>query len=300
MMDTDIGLIGLGVMGRSMARNLLRGGFSLHVNTRTPEKAKELISEGAVWHDRIGTIATKCQLVMTILGDPEDVKSIYMGEHGLLNLSQKDSILVDMTTSSPELAIKLNKLGQQNGIHVLDAPVSGGDIGARNASLSIMVGGNQEAFVKILPILRTIGSNIVYQGPAGNGQHTKMVNQICIAAGKLAVCEGLIYGQAVGLDLKNVLNSIESGAAGSWTLSNLGPRMLKGDFDPGFFIKHFVKDLRIAKKVADVKELTMPGLKLALELYEAMIADGDGDLGTQALFKKMKSLSHTLDDPSLD
>ena len=280
----NIGFIGTGVMGNSMAGHLIKAGYKLHIFTRTKSKAESLIEKGAKWHDSCAALAPNCQLIITIVGEPQDVEEIYLSQDGLINHATKGCILIDMTTSDPRLAQKISEAAARKGLTSLDAPVSGGDTGARNAKLSIMVGGDKEAFDLAHPILSRMGENIVYQGQAGSGQNTKMVNQICIAASMVAVSEALAYGKGVGLDLPSVMKSISSGAAGSWTLSNLAPRMLKGDFQPGFFIKHFVKDMNIAKEISDENQLNTPGLSLALSYYKKMMANGKGGLGTQALF----------------
>jgi len=236
---TEIGFIGTGVMGKSMVRNLLNGGLKVHVYSRTKTKAKELLKEGAVWEESVAVLAARCPVIFSMVGFPKDVEEIYLADDGILNNAVPGSYVIDMTTSQPQLAEKIARVAEQKNIFSLDAPVSGGDIGARNGTLSIMVGGHDSAFEHILPLFRLMGKNIVHQGEAGAGQHTKMCNQIAIAAGMLGVCEALAYAERSGLDRRTVLDSIESGAAGSWSLSNLGPRIIKGDFSPGFYVKHF-------------------------------------------------------------
>ena len=282
---TIVGFIGLGVMGKSMAGHILSAGYGLHVYTRTRETGQDLIDRGAVWEDTVSALSGKCDVIITIVGFPEDVESLYLEDQGIINNARKDCILIDMTTSSPDLAKKIYDAAAQKGVHALDAPVSGGDIGAKNAALSIMAGGEQRVFDKVLPLFETMGTNIVYQGGAGSGQHAKMVNQIAIAAGMVGVCEAIAYAGRAGLDPETVLKTIGQGAAGSWSLNNLGPRMIKGNFEPGFYIKHFIKDMAIAKASSDEMDLYTPGLDLALSLYRKMAENGLENKGTQALFK---------------
>ena len=283
--ETGLGFIGLGVMGASMAGHLLDAGYGLHVYTRTRGRAEPLLERGATWHDGPASVAAESRVVFTIVGFPPDVEAVYLGDDGLLAHAAAGSYLVDMTTSSPSLARTLAERAAERGCHALDAPVSGGDTGAREARLSIMVGGERDAFDTVLPLFELMGKNIVYQGPAGSGQHCKMCNQIAIAANMLGVCEAMAYAKASGLDPETVLKSIAAGAAGSWSLSNLAPRMLAGDFDPGFFVKHFIKDMTLAGESADAMGLDTPGLDLARSLYERLRDHGGGDDGTQALFK---------------
>jgi 3-hydroxyisobutyrate dehydrogenase len=282
---TVIGLVGTGVMGKSMAGHFIRAGYEVHVYNRTKSKAEELIALGARWQDSPGSLARECNVIITMVGFPSDVEEVYMGEQGILNNAKPNSFLIDMTTSSPALAKLIYEAGRERQMHALDAPVSGGDIGAKEARLSIMVGGNCEAFEAVLPLFQIIGTNIVYQGEAGAGQHTKMCNQIAIASNMIGVCEALVYAKKTGLDPLNVLKSIESGAAGSWSLSNLAPRIINGNFAPGFYVKHFIKDMGIALQVAKEMNLDMPGLSLAKSLYEQLAAIGEENSGTQALYK---------------
>ncbi|MBW2659615.1 MAG: NAD(P)-dependent oxidoreductase [Deltaproteobacteria bacterium] len=282
---TKIGFIGTGVMGKSMARHLMKSKYPLHIYSRTKEKAKELIKEGAIWEESVAVLVAKCRIVFTIVGFPTDVEDVYLGDGGILNNISSGGYVIDMTTSQPQLAVKISAEAEKKGVSALDAPVSGGDTGARNGQLSIMVGGEEKAYETILPLFLLMGTNIVYQGPAGSGQHTKMCNQIVIAAGMMGVCEALAYAGHAGLDVETVLKSIESGAAGSWSLSNLGPRMIGGDFEPGFYVKHFIKDMIIASESAKSMNLETPGLDLAKSLYEKLAEQGGSDDGTQALFK---------------
>ncbi|GAA0177405.1 NAD(P)-dependent oxidoreductase [Clostridium sediminicola] len=285
MKNKTIGFIGIGVMGKSMVRNLMQGGFSVHIFTRTKSKASDLIEEGAIWEDEISTLTKNSDIIITIVGFPVDVEEIYLGEKGIINCSREGNILIDMTTSKPSLAIEINKKALEKGVKTLDAPVSGGDIGAKNGTLSIMVGGEKETFNETLPLLELMGKNIVYQGKAGSGQHTKMCNQIAIATNMIGVCEALIYAKKAGLNEETVLKSITLGAAGSWSLSNLAPRIIKEDFSPGFFVKHFVKDMTIALTEAENMGLLTPGLKLSLELYKELMEQGYENNGTQVLYK---------------
>lgn len=284
-----IGFIGTGVMGKSMAGHLLKEGYPVLVNTRTKEKAAELIEAGAVWKETISDLASSSDYILTMVGYPSDVEEIYLSETGILNSAKEGTYVIDMTTSKPSLAKEIFELAKQRHIFALDAPVSGGDIGAKEARLSIMAGGDQAAFEKCMPIFSVIGQNIVYQGEAGSGQHTKMCNQIVIAAGMIGVSEAIAYAEHAGLDPENVLKSISAGAAGSWSLSNLAPRMLKGDFEPGFYVKHFLKDMGIAIEEASHMKMETPGLSLAHSLYEELLEKGEGDSGTQALYKLWKS-----------
>ncbi len=282
---TKIGFIGTGVMGKSMARHLMKSKYPVHIYSRTKEKAKDLVEEGAIWEESVAALAAGCQVIFTIVGFPSDVEEVYLGEEGILENISSGGYVIDMTTSQPQLAVTLADKAQKKEVFSLDAPVSGGDIGAREGQLSIMVGGEKEVYKTILPLFELMGKNIVYQGPAGSGQHTKMCNQIAIASGMMGVCEALAYAGQSGLDAATVLESIESGAAGSWSLSNLGPRMIKGDFEPGFYVKHFIKDMIIASESAKSMDLDTPGLDLAKSLYEKLAEQGGSDDGTQALFK---------------
>lgn len=280
-----VGFIGLGIMGRSMAGHILDGGHELHVYNRTRSKADELVAKGAIWHDTAGDIAAACDVVITIVGYPKDVEETYLGAGGLVERARAGTILIDMTTSGPTLAGEIAARAAEKGVAVLDAPVSGGDVGARNAKLSIMVGGTEEAFAAALPLLQLMGENIVRQGGPGAGQHTKMCNQIAIAATMLAVSESLAYAKASGLDAKQVLSSIGTGAASSFLLNNLGPKMLNDDYAPGFYVHHFIKDMSIAIAEAERMKLDLPALALARRLYEKLAADGFGEEGTQAIFR---------------
>jgi 3-hydroxyisobutyrate dehydrogenase len=281
-----IGFIGLGVMGASMAGHLLAAGHPLHVYTRTQDKAADLLARGAVWHDGPGDVATAADVVCTMVGFPADVEAVWLGPDGILARARAGAFGIDFTTSSPSLAVRIAAEGSQRGIAVLDAPVSGGDVGAREARLSIMVGGEVVAFERARPLLARLGATIVHQGGPGAGQHCKMANQIAIAANMVGVCEALQYARQAGLDARTVLASISGGAAGSWSLSNLAPRMLDGNFRPGFYVKHFLKDLGIAVEEARRIGLRTPGVDLAIKLYTELVTTFDGaDQGTQALYR---------------
>lgn len=281
----NIGWIGTGVMGYHMVKNLLDKGHSVNVYTRTKEKALPLMDHGAHWKDSVATLAQSSDIIFTMVGYPEDVAEVYFGNDGILNHAKKGTIAVDMTTSKPSLAIEIYEKGRTKGIHILDAPVSGGDIGAKEGTLAIMVGGDEEIYSQLAPIFAKLGTNIVLQGKAGAGQHTKLANQITIASNMVGVCEAIAYAKKAELDLQQVLQSIETGAAGSWSLSNLAPRMIAGDYEPGFFIKHFIKDMRIAIESAQEMGLSTPGLDLSLSLYQTLEKEGMKDEGTQALIK---------------
>jgi 3-hydroxyisobutyrate dehydrogenase len=291
MQKKTIGFIGTGVMGKSMVRNLMKAGFGLNVYTRTKEKAADLLEEGASWQESVAELAKESDIIITIVGYPSDVEEVYFGENGILANAKPGSYVIDMTTSSPELAAEVFEKAKEAGIHAYDAPVSGGDVGARNAALTIMVGGDKENFEEILPALEAMGKNIVLQGRAGAGQHTKMCNQIAIASGMMGVCEAIFYAEKAGLDPKAVLQSIEAGAAGSWSLSNLGTRMIDGNFEPGFYVKHFIKDMKIAIESAEKMAVPVPGLKLAKELYDQLSQSGGENKGTQALYQYYEMMS---------
>ncbi|MGG2095657.1 NAD(P)-dependent oxidoreductase [Bacillus sp. S13(2024)] len=282
----SIGFVGTGVMGKSMVRHLIKAGYIVYVYNRTKEKTAALIEEGAHWCDSPKEIAKKVDVVMTMVGYPHDVEEVYFGAEGILTHAKQGTITIDFTTSTPTLAKRIYEEGKSKGIHVLDAPVSGGDIGAKEGRLAIMIGGDEEVYEACLPLFELLGKNIMLQGNAGSGQHTKMCNQIAIASNMLGVCEALAYAKKAGLHPEKVLQSISTGAAGSWSLSNLAPRMLQGDFEPGFYVKHFIKDMKIALAEAEQLGLSAPGLALARELYEQLMQDGEENSGTQALYKR--------------
>ncbi|WP_257351611.1 NAD(P)-dependent oxidoreductase [Pseudalkalibacillus decolorationis] len=288
---STIGFIGTGVMGNSMAKNLLNAGYSVSVHTRTKSKANELVEEGATWRNSVADLASESNVIITMVGYPHDVEEVYFGEKGIIENAMPNSYVIDMTTSSPTLARKIYESVLSRKIHSLDAPVSGGDIGARSGKLAIMVGGEREAFEAVKPIFVVMGENIILQGKAGSGQHTKMCNQIAIASNMIGVCEAIVYAEKAGLDPSRVLKSITTGAAGSWSLSNLAPRMITGDFEPGFYIKHFIKDMSIALEAAKEMDMLTPGLELSLSLYKSLAEQGEEERGTQALIKWFQSNS---------
>lgn len=289
--ETRIGWIGTGVMGGSMCGHLIDAGFAATVFNRTKKKAQPLIDKGAKWADSPRAVAEASDVVFSIVGFPADVRSVLLGEDGALAGSQAGSILVDMTTSEPSLAVEIAEKAKQKQVHSVDAPVSGGDVGAKEARLSIMIGGDNEVVEALQPCWQAMGKTIVHQGPAGAGQHTKMVNQTLVAAGMVGVCEALLYGYKAGLDLNVVLESVGSGAAGSWSLSNLGPRIIKGNFEPGFMVEHFIKDMGIVLAEAKRMKIVMPGLALAHQLYIALSAQGHGHDGTHALELALAKMS---------
>jgi 3-hydroxyisobutyrate dehydrogenase len=284
-MKTPVAFVGLGMMGAHMAGHILSAGHPLHVHNRTRAKAEPLIARGAVWHDHPGDAAAAAKIVISMVGLPRDVEQIYLDDGGIIARAAPSTILIDMTTSSPSLAVRIAAAANGEGLDALDAPVSGGDIGARNAKLSIMVGGNEAAFTAVMPILELMGTNIRRQGGPGAGQHTKLANQIVIAGTMLGVSEGLAYAERVGLDPHTVLASIGTGAAGSFLLNNLGPKMIDRDFAAGFFVEHFLKDLTIASDEADAAGLALTGLQTAAKQYADLAANGGLRDGTQALFK---------------
>jgi 3-hydroxyisobutyrate dehydrogenase len=280
-----IGFVGTGVMGKGMIRNLMKAGFTLQVYNRTKSKAEDLLAEGAVWKSSPAEAAEGADVVITIVGYPKDVASVYF-DNGIIDHAKSGAYLIDMTTSSPQLAEKIYEAAAEKGLHALDAPVSGGDVGALNGTLSIMIGGNQEDAEALAPVFQAMGKKIVYQGKAGAGQHTKLANQIAIASNMIGVAEALGYAKHAGLDTDKVMESIETGAAGSWSLTNLGRRMLKGDFEPGFYVKHLIKDERIALESAEAMGLETPGLYLSKKIYDELAEQGEENSGTQAIYKK--------------
>lgn len=280
---TRIGWIGTGVMGGSMCGHLLDAGFSATVHSRTRSKAEGLLERGAQWADSPREVAAQADVIFSIVGFPEDVRAVLLGGDGALAGAAEGAILVDMTTSEPSLAVEIAEAAADRGVAAIDAPVSGGDVGARNGTLSIMIGGDAAAVNSLRPCWEAMGDHYVHQGDPGAGQHTKMVNQVLIATNMIGVCEALLYGYRAGLDLPTVLESVGSGAAGSWSLSNLGPRIMENDFDPGFFVEHFIKDMGIALAESRRMGLSLPGLALAQQLYLSLQAQGHGRDGTQAL-----------------
>jgi 3-hydroxyisobutyrate dehydrogenase len=288
---TRIGWIGTGVMGTSMCGHLMAAGYAATVYNRTAAKTKPLVDKGAKLADSPQAVAEAADVVFTIVGYPADVREVTLGARGTLAGAKPGTVLVDMTTSEPALAIEIDQAAKTKKVHAVDAPVSGGDVGAREARLSIMIGGEKEVVDALRPLFETMGKTIVHQGPAGAGQHTKMVNQVLIASNMIGVCEGLLYAFKAGLDLNVVLKSVSSGAAGSWSLSNLGPRMIAGNFEPGFFVEHFLKDMGIALAESRRMKLSLPGLALADQLYRAVAAQGYERKGTHALMLALSRLS---------
>lgn len=280
-----IGFIGLGVMGRSMSRHLRAAGYEMNVFNRTRERADEIVAMGAHWCDLPAAVAAASDITITMVGYPRDVEEIYFGENGILGGLRANALVIDMTTSTPALARRIADAAVERGAASLDAPVSGGDIGAREARLTIMVGGEDAAFNRALPVFEKMGRTITLMGGAGSGQHTKMCNQIAIAAGMMGVCEALVYAEEAGLDRTRMIETISTGAAASWSLSNYGPRIIAGNYDPGFYVKHFIKDMEIALQSATEMGIETPGLQLALDLYNELAREGFADAGTHALYK---------------
>ena len=281
-----IGWVGTGVMGRWMCQHVMDLGYTATIFTRTKSKADPLLKAGATWAGSPAEVAESSDIIFTIVGFPEDVRQVYLGENGILTTAKSGSIVVDMTTTEPSLAIEIHRAARAKGVSSIDAPLSGGD-----ARLAIMIGGDQEAVDAIHPLFEAMGKNIVYQGEAGSGQHTKMCNQITISGTMIGVCEALLYGAKAGLDLEIMLSTISKGAAGCWSLDNLAPRVLKRNFDPGFFVEHFIKDMGIALDEAKRMGISLPGLSLVHQLYLATQAQGHGRLGTHALMLALEKLS---------
>ncbi len=290
-----IGFIGVGIMGKSMVRNLMKSGLELHIYARTKEKAEDVIAEGAVFHESIKDCVSGCEAVITIVGFPQDVEEVYFDTGNILDSADEGAYLIDMTTTSPMLAKKIAEAGSEKGFHVLDAPVTGGDGGAKAGTLSILAGGAKEDYEACMPLFEAMGTNINYQGEAGCGQHAKLANQIMIAGALSGVCEALTYAKAKGLDLQVLLDSVSTGAAGSRQLDTFGPKILAEDYAPGFFMKHFIKDMTLALTEANMSGLCLDVLSQVLANYEELAAEGCGNLGTQAL---MKYYEETMDDGS--
>ncbi len=289
--DVPIGWIGTGVMGASMCGHLMDAGHPATVHTRTRAKAEGLLERGAAWAEGPRQAAEASEVIFTIVGHPADVREVILGPDGALAGCGGGEIIVDMTTSEPSLAVEIAETAAARGVAAVDAPVSGGDVGARGGTLSIMIGGDAEVVASLEPFWAAMGRTWVHQGGPGAGQHTKMVNQTLIAAGMISVCEGLLYAWQAGLNLETVMESVAGGAAGSWSLSNLGTRMIAGDFDPGFFVEHFCKDMGIALAEAERMGLNLPGLRLASGFYDRLMAAGGGRLGTQSLIGALAELS---------
>lgn len=279
-----IGFIGLGIMGKSMTRNIMKAGYELHIYARTKAKVEDIISEGAVFHETAGECAKASEAVITIVGYPKDVEEVYFGDNGILDSAKPGTYVIDMTTSSPKLAKKIYEAAKEKGIHAMDAPVTGGDTGAKNGTLSILVGGDKEDYEACHGVFEAMGTNINYEGGPGCGQHTKMANQIMIAGTLSGVCEAMSYAKAQGLDLQTLLDSVATGAAGSKQLDAFGVKIMNGDYAPGFFMKHFIKDMNLAVEEADAQGLDLKVLKQVLANYRTLEAEY-GDLGTQTLIK---------------
>jgi 3-hydroxyisobutyrate dehydrogenase len=292
MKDKKIGWIGTGLMGNPMVKHLLNAGYKVGVHNRTKEKATDLIEMGCTWYDTPADLAANAEVVVTIIGFPKDVEECYFGEQGIFKTINPGTILIDMTTTKPSLAIKIAEQAGMVGAEFIDAPVSGGQLGAINGNLSIMIGGKKEVVDAVIPLFQAFGKNMVYQGQAGAGQHTKMCNQITIAGTLIGVCEGLIYGVKAGLNLNTMLESITKGAAGCWSLDVLAPKIVKGDYSPGFSIDNFVKDLTIALEEAEAMRLSLPGLALVKQLYISIQAMGKGSCGNQALYLALEKLAN--------
>ncbi len=288
--STRIGWIGTGVMGASMCGHLIDAGYDVSVFSRTRSKADPLVDRGATWAADPAAVAADADIVLSIVALPTDVRSVMLGEHGAVAAAKPGAVVVDMTTSEPSLAIEIAEAAGTRGVGAIDAPVSGGDVGAREARLSIMVGGDEDAVRAVRPVFEVLGKNILHLGPAGSGQHTKMSNQILIATTMIGMVESLVYGYRAGLDLEQLIAAIGKGAAGCWSLDNYAPRILRRDFDPGFFVEHFVKDMRIALDEAARRDLVLPGLALAHQLYTSLVAKGHGRCGTQALALVLEEL----------
>lgn len=288
--QSSVGWIGTGIMGAPMCGHLVSAGYRVFVFNRTKEKARELLSEGAIWCDSPAEVVRRADVIFTIVGYPDDVREVYFGRNGLLIGPESGRIFVDMTTTEPTLAREIYEKALGFGCSSLDAPVSGGDVGAVKGELSIMIGGDEEVFDSVKPLLGLLGKNIVYQGKAGSGQHAKICNQITVAGVMIGICENLIYCRKAGLDPRAMLRSVGSGAASSWLLNNLGPRIMDGDFDPGFFVEHFIKDMEIALRESERMGIDLPGLALVKSLYERANELGHGRLGTQALLLALEDL----------
>jgi 3-hydroxyisobutyrate dehydrogenase len=287
----SVGWVGIGVMGRSMCGHLLAAGYPVALTTRTRSKAEDLLARGAVWAESPAAVAARSDIVFTMVGFPAEVEQVYLGENGLLSGARAGSVLCDMSTSEPTLAVRINELARAKSVSTLDAPVSGGDIGAREARLAIMAGGDRPAFERLLPLFQKMGETIALMGGAGAGQHTKMANQINIAGTMIGTVESLLYAHRAGLGMEAMIDIVGKGAAASWSLNNLGRRIAKGDFAPGFYVKHFVKDMSIALQEARRMRLSLPGLALVSQFYVAAQALGLEDNGTQALFKVLEALN---------
>jgi 3-hydroxyisobutyrate dehydrogenase len=292
MSETRIGWIGTGVMGLSMCGHLIAKGYPTTIYSRTKARAEPLLDKGAVWSDTPAGVAERSDIIFTIVGLPSDVREVYQQKGGIIDSARSGAITVDMTTTEPSLAREIYEAAKARGVSAIDAPVSGGDVGAKNATLSIMVGGDVSAVAQVMPMFQAMGKNIVHQGGAGNGQHTKMCNQIVLAGTIIGVCESLLYANKAGLDLDTMLSSVAKGAAQCWILDNLAPKMVKRNFDPGFFVEHFEKDLGIALDECKGMGLAMPGLALVRQFYVALKSQGHGRLGYHSLMLALEQLSN--------
>jgi len=290
--STRIGWIGTGIMGKSMCGHIQKAGYKIFVFNRTKEKARELIEKGSIWCDSPKDVAKNSDVIFTMIGYPKDVREVYFGRQGIFAEARKDSILIDMSTSEPSLAKEINEQAKKLGMDSLDAPVSGGDVGAREAKLSIMVGGKKEVFEMVKPLFQLMGQTIVLMGEAGSGQHAKMCNQILIAGNMIGAVESLLYAYRSGLDLDEVISVIGKGAASSWAINNIGPKIVERNFDPGFYIEHFVKDMGISLEEAKRMNLKLPGLDLVNQLYTSLVNEGKGKLGTQALVLALEKMNN--------
>jgi 3-hydroxyisobutyrate dehydrogenase len=290
--NSRIGWIGTGVMGASMCWHLMRAGFTATVFNRTKAKAEQLLAAGATWAENPRAVAEASDVIFTIVGYPDDVRQVILGEGGVLCACTKGKIIIDMTTSRPSLAVEIAEAAAKIGVHAIDAPVSGGDVGAREAKLSIMIGGKKDVVEALTPCWQAMGKTFIYQGPPGAGQHAKLTNQIVVAGSMIGVCESLLYAYKAGLDLETVLRSVSSGAAASWTLSNLAPRIIANNFAPGFFVEHFIKDMGMVLDECRRMDLCLPGLALVHQLYISLKAQGHGRDGTQALHLALAVMSN--------
>lgn len=284
-MTVKIGFVGTGVMGGSIVKHLLNAGYTVHVTNRTKSRADEVVELGAIWQDTASEVAQEADVLFSIVGYPSDVEEIYFGEQGILENMKEGTVVVDMTTSTPTLAKEIHKRALLKGIKSLDAPVSGGDAGAKNGTLTIMIGGDKEVYEEIMPIFETFSSSLQWHGPAGNGQFTKMANQIMVAGTMVGLTEMMVYAKAAGLDMEKVVATVNGGAAQNWSLENYGSRIINGDFEPGFYVKHFIKDLKIALDESKKLNIDLPATKKATELYEQLAEEGYENSGVQALVK---------------
>lgn len=280
-----VGFIGTGVMGESIIRHLLNAGHTVHIYTRTKAKAEELINEGAVWCKTPKEVTSQSTIIFSMVGYPSDVKEVYYGKDGLFHAESKEKLFIDLTTSTPTLAKEIYDTANSQGAFALDAPVSGGDLGARKGTLTVMAGGDKAAFEKARPFIELFSSDLKLHGGSGSGQHTKMANQIMVAGTMVGLCETLAYAQSAKLNLDNVIKTLMGGAASNWSLQNYGPRIIKEDYSPGFFVKHFVKDLKIVLNEAEKMDLNLPSTQLAYKLYRDLTEEGYENSGTQALIK---------------